>query len=216
MFVPLLPDTPGAAHDAFYLSLVLCPKRETTGEAQVSLRSTLEPAGASVDEAELVAVLRALRQSHDFGIRQNRGRTRHPLGRVWVVPSENLIKLVGCVLGLTDWGVADDVAGHGKEPPGAVELALDPVRALRDFGFADDVKAVPGRRALCVGVEAVYPPTGLLFCNVVYIDATVRAVRMEDEAYAVKDAVLLVGLQGAIKGCPGGRIRGGGPALPLT
>jgi hypothetical protein len=84
----------------------------------------------------------------------------------------------------------DDVAGHGKEPPGAVELTFVSVGALRDLGPTDDVKAVPRRRKLRVGVEAVYPRAGLVFADVVYISAAIWIFWVEDEAYAVKEVIL--------------------------
>jgi hypothetical protein len=116
VLVPLFPDAAGSAHDALYLSLILCPECETTGEAQVALGAALEVASASVDDAELVTVPGALCQPDDFGICQCRGRCPS-VCRVLVMPSEELVKLVGRVLGLPDRDIAHDVTCHGEETP---------------------------------------------------------------------------------------------------
>jgi hypothetical protein len=124
-----------------------------------------------------------------------------------VASAEELEELVCSVLSVPDRGIADDLAGHGEEPPGTVELALVPVRSLRDFRLTDDVKAVSRRRVFCVGVKPLDPAASLVFGNVVYIRSTVRVIRMEDKAYAVEEVVMLESLDCLLEGGPGPRRR---------
>jgi hypothetical protein len=73
------------------------------------------------------------------------------------------------------------------------------------------MKAVSGRRALGVGIEAVYPAPGLLFGNVVYIRPAIGIIRVKDEAYTIEEVILLEGLDRILEGRPGARRCAVGP-----